>query len=176
MKKSLILALLAAVFILSACGKPNPTPPTPAKITFATPYPGPDQSVLPPDAYPLPSPYQAPTTVSTMEAVPLKLNTPITEGATSVSGTGPANIPIVVADISLFGQVLGEGKINADGTFNVTLTNPMEKGHRIGVTIGETKGTEWEGQDFTKEGFFGTEPQLVPNVGFFYDTAMSVGN
>jgi hypothetical protein len=105
----------------------------------------------------------------------LKLNRPIGEGDTAVSGTGPANIPIIIADVTLFGEILGEGKVNADGTFSVTLLKAMEKGHWIGLTIGELKDTEWAGQDFSNEGFFGTQPQLIPNVGFFYDTAMSVG-
>jgi hypothetical protein len=131
--------------------------PAPTPLYGQTPEPTPNY----------PAPAVNPGTF--VEVVPFKLNKPIVEGATEVTGTGPANIPIILEDISFFGEILGQTVIKEDGTFSFKVS-PMEKDHRLGLTTNDLKGTKWSEANFEDKGFYGDEPRLVPNVGFFYDT------
>ncbi len=125
-------------------------------------------------AYPAPpTPTENPGTK--VEVTPFKLDKPLIEGATEITGVGPAGIPIVLVDITFNGQILSEAVIPSDGKFSFKLTTPLEKAHRLGLTVGDLQKTQWVGKNFDDPGFQGTEPQQVPNLGFFFDTAMVQG-
>jgi hypothetical protein len=194
MKMKTLAILVCLITLLSACAPvslqanptqaPAPTSAQPA-ATDANGYPAP---AVPPaaqtTAYPVagagpsgPSDYPAPATripekqPPAEEIVPIKFNLPISSGATTITGTGPKDLPIILVDITFEGAVLGNATIQADHTFKIEV-KALEKGHRIGVTIDELKGTAWEGYDFSNPNLFGTTPQLVPQQNFYYDTVM----
>lgn len=138
-----------------------------------------DQSSSPPeemsavDEVPYPYPITTPTyRVSSFKiAVPFRLNKPVVVGIQEVSGSGPAGVPIMILDITFMGNILGEGTIKPDGTFNIQVPK-LEKNHRIGLTLGYLDGTEWIPEDFYSPGFNGDNPLQVPMVDFFFDTAI----
>jgi hypothetical protein len=104
--------------------------------------------------------------------VPFKLEKPIVEGTTEVRGTGPADIPILLMDISLMGDTLADTTIQPDGTFVFTLPDPLQKDHLIGITLADLSGTIWTTNNFDNPGFEGDTPSLIPQVGYFFDTAL----
>jgi len=135
-------------------------------------YPEPPQELAPSlSAYPAPTERNSPP----VPVVPFRLNKPVLDSATEVSGTGPAGVPVLIADVTFYGDLLGEGSIASDGTFVVQLSNPALKDHKIGIALADLTGTSWIIDDFSDPGFFGDEPLQVPVVGFFYDTTMVQG-
>ncbi len=195
-KPIVIIPLLIAV-LLSGCGS-NPTPvettnnpvtaptnqpvspgsptsyPAPFLMITNTPfsvYPAPNSSNPPVSAYPGPA-TGTPAKPGKVDVVPFKLDKPVMAGSKDVTGTGPAGIPILLVDITMNGNVLAQTSIQPDGKFHFTLGKPLQKDDWIGIALTDLKGTEWTSQDFNSEGFNGGSPNLVPNVGFFFDTAM----
>ena len=131
--------------------------------------PQPTVSPLTTDVSPVNSPPPTPT-----NTVQFKLDRPILPGATEVRGTGPAGVPIFIADVTFMGDPLGTGTIGADGKFVVTVS-PLADGHRIGLALGILDGTRWKPEDFYLPAYYGPDSMQAPQVGFFYDTVM-VGN
>jgi hypothetical protein len=187
--RSWFALVLCLTLLLSACARQiaNPSPGATARPYTNNPaYPAPGSTHG--TDYPAPTPlygqtpaplpeYPAPTLKpgSFVAVTPFKLDKPIIAGATEVTGTGPANIPILLEDISFFGQILGQTVIREDGTF-VFEVKPLEAEHRLGLTTGDLTNTKWSDANFEDPGFFGDEARLVPNIGFFYDTTNVVGN
>jgi hypothetical protein len=184
------LAAMTCLLALTACSKSTPAPtlaavaatnantsyPAPVAATVDAAYPGPSAKIpgYADPAYPAPAiPTQNPGTPITV--TPFKLDIPIVEGATTVTGVGPAGAPIILADVTLNGQILSKVKVGPDGKFTFTTPAPLEKGHRLGIALGDLTGTPWVEKNYDDPGFQGPQPQLVPNVGFFYDTTMVQG-
>jgi hypothetical protein len=186
---------LVLFFLLTACS----TPPVPETVTATQnpsgQYPAPNQTGTGQGntSYPAPSsqapgylnpsavpPYPIPPSPTLnlgtpVKVVPFRINKPVPDGATEVTGSGPTDIPITLADITMYGDVLGETTIQPDGKFVFKLANPIEKGHMIGVALSDLKNTKWVPANFNDPGFNGDTPRQVPLVGFFFDTA-EVGN
>jgi len=141
-----------------------------AACTSPAPAPAPTLVQSPLHVSPLnPSPLNTPGAV--IPVVQFRLNKPIVEGDDQVSGTGPAGIPIVIADVSFMGEALGTGKIGPDGKFSIKVP-VLEKNHRIGLRVGELAGTRWKIEDFDPKGFWGDEATQVPQEAFFHDTTL----
>lgn len=119
--------------------------------------------------YPLP-PTPTLNVGTPVKVVPFRINKPVQDGAEQVSGTGPADIPITLADITMYGDILGQTTIKSDGTFVFNLSTPITKGHLIGVALSDLKGTKWVAANFNDPGFKGDTPKNVPLVGYFFDT------
>jgi hypothetical protein len=115
---------------------------------------------------PLASPIATPVSVAVFQ-----LNRPLLPGATEVRGTGPAGVPIFIADITFMGAPLGTGTIGSDGKFVVTVS-PLPDGHRVGVALGVLDGTRWKPEDFYVQDYYGPGAMQFPQVGFFHDTVM----
>jgi hypothetical protein len=150
--KKYLKLLLAMALWLTACGSPLPVPP-------------PQQSPI--QASPLASPLPAPAST----AISFTIDRPLVEGATEIRGTGPAGVPIYIADVTFMGDPLGTGTIGPDGKFTIQV-HPLEARHRIGLALGILEGTPWKVEDFYPEKFFGPGAMQLPQVGFFYDTEM----
>jgi hypothetical protein len=103
--------------------------------------------------------------------VPFRIQKPVLAGTTQVTGTGPANIPVTLANLSLMGEILGETTIQPDCTYTIHLSKPLEKNTWIGITYSNLKGTQWVPNDFVNPAFRSEGAQQVPQVGFFFDTA-----
>lgn len=146
---------------------PYPAPVAPPSPTSGQYPPPATATVLPLEAYPSP---QTPTPeTSRIPIVPFVLERPLNAGDTVIRGTGPANIPILVVDIFLMGEELGEGIIDAEGNFEVTVP-ALESGHWIGVAVNDLSETDLEFEDFYARGFRGPGAEQVPQVGFVYDS------
>ena len=144
--KQIILILIAMLVV--ACGAPTP--------------------ILSPTS-PSPSPLASPLPIS--HAIPLKLDRPIVAGTDVIRGTGPAGVPIWIADVTFMGEVLGQGTIGPDGKFAINV-KPLEASHRLGVALAELSGTPWKPEDFYHPEFYGPDAMQLPQVGFFFDTVM----
>jgi hypothetical protein len=101
-----------------------------------------------------------------------QLDKPVIAGVTKVTGKGPSGIPVVLADVTLGGNVLGSTTINREGRFEIKVGAPLEAGHRVGLTLGDLSGTGKQHRDFYDEVFYGDGALTVPQIGFFFDTAM----
>ncbi len=122
----------------------NTIAPTASPTVTVTPeaaYPAPEQPAYPPpptsdqasSAYPAPSPI--PTLFIDLEDErPFSINEPLEKGMTKVYGTGPKNVDITIVDATYMGQVLGEGTIGADGTFQIDVA-PLRETHRVGIML-----------------------------------------
>lgn len=147
-----LIVILMAVFI-TACDATVPGPrPTTSPVT--------------PGVSPIASPVSAPAS-----ATPFRLERPLRAGATEIRGTGPAGVPIFIADVTFMGEPLGTGTIGPDGTFVVPVP-PLPDGHRVGLALGVLDGTPWKPEDFYLPEYYGTGFMQAPQVGFFHDTVM----
>jgi len=93
-------------------------------------------------------------------------------GATQVEGTGPPGIGIIIVDVTLMGQRLGDGYIQPDGTFSIYINPPLEKYHYIGIQVGvpvsQEAGPEYL-QQFVPYAGDGVMDMMM--VGTLWDTA-----
>jgi Big-like domain-containing protein len=149
--------LLAAALLLGACAAPGPAP-----VSTATAVANPSPS----GGYPVGSP--VPTLRG--DEVPFQFDKPIVAGATTVTGTGPAGVPILLEDVTFMGALMGQTNVGQDGRFSFTVP-PLEAAHRLGVTLGDLSGTKWTAEQFYSPGYQGDGAMQTPNVGFFFDTA-----
>jgi hypothetical protein len=139
--------------------------PAPTTASFSNALPSVDP------AYPAPPPSPTINPGTPVKVVPFKINKPLSAGMTEITGSGPADIPITLADITSYGDIVGEGTISSDGTFTIKLNKPLEVNQWIGITYSNLKNTKWVPSNFDDPGFRGDSPQLIPLVGYFFDTA-----
>lgn len=119
------------------------------------------------------SPLKTPITQQPVDSiVPFLINRPIRAQTKKITGTGPAEIPIILANITLGGDILAVTTIDKNGRFEFVLNQLLESGTRIGITIADLSTTNRTFKDFEDERYYGIEPRLVPQVGFFFDTAL----
>ncbi len=146
----------------------------------STATPDSQSSPLPTPGAPPASPEQASPTAATpsvlVEGLPFSLDKPLTNGDTEVSGTGPIGVPILIADLTIMGEVMGRGTIDSDGLFDIALGTPLITNHRIGILL-DPETTEFE---FTTEildqiqTFKGEGAINLPRIGLAYDAASVV--
>jgi hypothetical protein len=60
---------------------------------------------------------------------------PIAQGATEVTGQGPVGFTLVIVDVTYGGEYLGAAQPDAQGNFHIRVTQPLEGGHLIGLTV-----------------------------------------
>jgi hypothetical protein len=165
-----LVAILSAAIVLSSCasGARSTQPPSPGPSMTGLPLPYP---IDPTSMAQLPYPVDSAISTPSRQAVPIRLNRPVVEGATEVTGTGPASLPILLQDVTFMGGKLADAVISPDGTF-VFKVAPLEKNHRIGVAVGDLTGTSWRAEDFDNSLYWGPESMMVPQVNFYYDTSL----
>ncbi|MBV7329270.1 hypothetical protein KFU94_13740 [Chloroflexi bacterium TSY] len=144
--------------------------PDPARDASTDAYPAPDPAAVEApqpanavsDAYPAPNPTLTPTPPSASDsddaypapvdvevAVPegvvigpdFTIHRPVVAGSLFVSGTGPANVPIRLIDMTEMGPILAETLIDPDGNFIFELQEPLKAEHSIALRIGDLEGT-----------------------------------
>ncbi len=157
------VCILVAV-TLAACSSVPPSA-TPTVTVQASRNPSPQAT----DSAAYPAPSAAPTLRG--DEVPFRLAKPIKAGATYVSGTGPAGVPIILADVTFMGAVMGQTTVGADGKFQFPV-QALEANHRLGITLGDVTGTKFTLEQFYSDGYRGDGSMQVPNVGFYFDTAL----
>jgi hypothetical protein len=56
-------------------------------------------------------------------------------GATEVTGQGPIGFALVIIDVNYDAKELGRGTTDQQGKFKVQVSQPLEAGHLIGLTV-----------------------------------------
>ena len=141
-------------------------PSTEGQQETARAYPAPEEDANASETdggYPAP----AKATVEYKVGPDFSISTPVVEGATVVSGTGFAALPIMLVDVSESGAVLADTVVADDGTFRFDLTTPLPVGHTIGLKVGDLDGTEFNADDFR----FSPDYYERPYVGTLLDMA-----
>jgi hypothetical protein len=161
-----LIGLVTAGFsgLLSGCDSAAPMPTGVPTSQPERSYPG---YIVTPD------PTQAPSPLS-VSGPPFHIDGPLIEGATSVTGKGPKNIPIIVADITLNGQELARVVINSEGQFSASLSEPLNRGDRIGIVVGPLEDKVANNFDFMTKLYelHGTGYMYIPNLAHVYDSAL----
>ena len=122
------------------------------------------------DSAAYPAPAATATDVSSrIPVIPFVLERPVKPGATVISGTGPANVPILIVDVGFMGDILGQGTISKDGKFAIEV-KPLVENSYIGVAVDELEGTDLTHEDFRARGFNGPGAEQIPQVGYIFDT------
>lgn len=100
-----------------------------------------------------------------------QLDMPIKVGDMSVTGTGPAGVPILLIDMNDPGKIWGETIISEDGDFEFLLTEGLPSNHQIAITLGDLAGTDFNPADFIYN------PNYIDRymLGVLFDTAL-IGN
>lgn len=158
MSKLAFPAVFLIILFLAGCG---PADATPVPTALAPPpleaYPAPTTVSMAPEAYPPPAATDHP-------GILVALDKPILAGDTFISGVGPADLPVLILNVTFLGEEIGAGVINEDGTFSIRV-DPVPSGIRVGLTadagtIGLTESDIKPGDDAIS----------VPEVGYFYDS------
>ncbi len=103
--------------------------------------------------------------------VPFIIDRPLTEGSVTVTGRGPAKAPIILYDVTFMGVELGRTSVDGQGKFTFSVA-PLQRGHRLGLALGDLAGTPWTKETLNSEQYFGPGAMQVPQVGFFNDTVI----
>ena len=85
---------------------------------------------------------------SSSESLPeFRLNEPLVEGATQVTGSGPPGAPILIVNVSTTGTILGQGQIGQDGRFSIGVDSSLVKvPDLIGIMVGELAGSPYHSE------------------------------
>jgi hypothetical protein len=169
---------IVVVLGLAGCQSASPTP-----TSFTSPLSSPETRASSTSATsgtpenpvsPLATPEGSTSTHSVdLEGPLFSLNEPLNEGGTEVSGTGPEGVPIVIADVTLMGEMLGRGQIDANGHFSIAVNPPLIVNHRIGIMLDpQPQDFQYTQEFFDKlEAFRGDNAITIPRVGEVYDAA-----
>jgi hypothetical protein len=170
--RNFILIIIVLLVTVGSAGCKNVTP-----TTSTSPITEPNSPITEPispimeSASPISTPL--PEVPASLSLVPFAFDRPLREGDTRVTGTGVPGIPIVIEDVTFAGRFIASGQIDDDGRFDISLSAPLEAGHRVGLIlhIADTSYTE---QDFANPGFRGEGAIMLPQIGFYHDTFMVI--
>ena len=181
----LFISIFSLFFILASCSSKNSlvTPESNQTMNSSTGYPIQDaypfntsipqaSTAYPPInqineavSYPINTPTRNPRSGPKFE-----INEPVLAGSFQVSGTGPANLPIILIDVTEMGFVISETVIGSDGIFRFELDEPLIKSHAVGIQIGDLSKTDFNYDDYT----FGEDYMDRPLIGIIFDLASVV--
>lgn len=128
-------------------------------------YPAADPQSTEDQAYPVATDSESQVTYP--EGPEFTIHKPVKEGDTEITGVGPADVPIILVDVTEAGTLLGKTTINQDGTFSFQLSDPLESGHSVGIQLGDISGTDFNLQDFQ----FSPTYYDRPYIGILFDIA-----
>lgn len=171
------IVIVLAGTLLTACSEAPAPANTPGPDASPAATPSPDSSApvptypepaYPEPAYPEPaaitSGYPAPTEIPP-QGPEFNINTPVNASDIQVTGTGPADVPVRLIDLTKGGEILGETTINSDNTFTFDVGEEMQAGDRIGLILGTVEGTAFTREDFLR----GPGYVDMPFVGVVFD-------
>lgn len=147
-QKILITGLLMTLLFITGCSAEAPGTATPESFS----QPQQDESI----GYPVSdiileeeSGYPIREYVSEYPEGPeFNIDTPVTQNDLTITGNGPANVPIILIDVSEVGLVLAETVIDNEGSFIFSLERPIPSGNTIGIQLGDIEGTEFDENQF----------------------------
>lgn len=85
---------------------------------------------------------------------------PIKDGDIIIEGSGPSGVPIILVDVTELGTLLGETIINDKGVFRFELDKPVQKGHTIGIQLGDITNTDINPDDYQYSSTYYDRPQI----------------
>jgi hypothetical protein len=120
------------------------------------------------------SPVDGPAIV--LQGLAFSIEEPLQEGGEMVSGTGPAQVGLLVVDVTLMGEVLGRGQVGEDGRFSIPVQPPLILNHRIGLMLDEQSpgivgSAQIQGAIDQLDQFSGVNAITIPRIGRIYDAA-----
>jgi len=142
--------------------EPYPIPGYPSSNDYEEGYPA-FPTFAPEVAYPIITPTKDPK----MNGPKFEINKPVIVGSIEVSGTGPANVPIILIDVTEMCEVIGETTIDKNGKFLFTLDEPLQENNSIGIQIGDLSGTKFSYADF----MYSEDYIDRPLIGIVFDIA-----
>ncbi len=116
--------------------------------------------------YPLPEP-----TVDPNNGPIFTIDEPVSASELTVTGTGPAGVPIKLIDVTTMGETLALTTIKEDGTYQFDLEKELLTGHAIGLQIGDLTNTNFNYDDFV----YSTEYFDKPMIGIIFYIAIVTG-
>lgn len=162
-----VLSLLVMSIITACKGSSQPStnaaePQTPLNSEVETAYP--IDAAYPADegitAYPI---VNFPDDVR--RGPDFDINEPVNGGDTTLTGSGPAGVPIELVNLSQVDLVLGETIIDEDGNFIFELDEPLVSNHTLGIKLGDISGTDFNEEDF----IYNENYYERPYVGILFD-------
>jgi len=96
------------------------------------------------------------------------IDEPIIGTNRNVTGTGPAEVPIRLIDVTTMGTELATTTIDEDGIFEFVLTEDLPVGHVIGLQIGDLTNTEFNYDEF----MYSSEYYDKPMIGIIFTIAV----
>ena len=155
-----IIILLSSALIITGCTEnettemPTPTslqtdlvtdtPTTPTESDISTGYPINTPNANPETGYPV---VENPSD-ETPQGPEFIISVPVQAGDLTVTGSGPAEVPLRLVSVSEVGRVLAETVIDGSGVFTFNLDEPLEVGLTIGLMLGDLSGTDLNESDF----------------------------
>ncbi len=161
---AIVLFSIGLLVPLVGCGSPEPKPSaTKSPLQYPSSPVATSASV------------QSPIHTPEIPGPAFAIDRPLEGGGNRITGQGPAGIPIVVVDVTLTGQKLGEGFIDEEGYFDIELSKPLEPGHRVGLMAGATESmSQAEAQNYLQQlrRWKGEGARNLPFIGMLFDTAL----
>ncbi len=157
MKRLLLAIPICLLLVLAGCGSLSTPTATP---DGTQPYPTDQQN---------PNGENLPTPIADVDGPNFTLDRPLSVGATTVTGQGPFNLSIDIIDVTTMGEVLGSGKVSADGKFSVQLAQPLQAQHIVGIALPADARIA---DDAIKvlESKVGERARVYPQVTFVFDS------
>jgi hypothetical protein len=181
-----LILIAMGLIVLTACSKSTSEATSPdgngaspsTQASSQRPYPASEENNVPESSsYPGPqsdimssSPYPAPDQPGMSNTgIQFKIDTPVIEGATEITGTGVAGIFLNAIDISMNGLVLGNGIVNDDNVFAIQLADPLEANRLIGIEV----ATQLDSQSWSDLWELRAEnARSIPGMGYYFDTTL----
>ncbi|MCS6839957.1 MAG: hypothetical protein RMJ54_14340 [Roseiflexaceae bacterium] len=95
---------------------------------------------------------------------PFTIDGPVTAAGGVITGSGPAGVPIRIVNITRGAEDIATTTIGPDGRFRATIAGRVSPGDRIGIMLGDTRGTQFKREDFLS----GPGYQDIPFIGVVF--------
>jgi len=162
MKKYLFLSVLIVIFCILFISCTSSEQLIENESAFGTSYPSANNTVD--KGYPMTAKDAYPVLTESEENLKIgpkfTIDEPLTINSTSVTGIGPAGVPIILIDVSQMGEKLSETIINGQGNFMFSLNSPLIIDHTIGIQIGDLANTRFDPNDFISSPTYYDKPMI----------------
>jgi hypothetical protein len=88
------------------------------------------------------------------------IDKPVKVSTMTVTGNGPANVPIILVDVSEMGKELAKTTIDDEGKFLFKLQESLIVDHTIGIKLGNLDGTNLDPNDFIYSDSYYDRPMI----------------
>ena len=142
---------LLIIFLMACSGDEQ----TPDEVNLDSPLPTPTLA-----ASIAQSPLATPVAAIPERGPDFMIDPIVKPGDTRVQGSGPPGLGIRIVDVSMVGEIRGEGTIGEDGRFDIEVS-PVRGGNVLGVLVSALNDTGLIAEDFRNNDNY----RIVPIVG-----------